>query len=252
LIDTQTGGHVWADHFESDMADMLSFQAAVTGRIAASLDIQLAKAEGERAMQRAAANPDAVDLRFRAVAIYIRGITPEHTLEARRLLEQSTQLDPNSAEAWAQFANVLMIDYLRSWNNPTNNDLLLATQAVQRTYAIDRSVALAHVAEGKIREVKGDLRGEIDALNDALQLDPNLAVAYAHKANALILLGRAQEAPELLTKSIQLSPRDPDLGLFYWFMGRAYFNIKNYGEAIRWLKKSVQERDPLPGLAGRI
>jgi tetratricopeptide (TPR) repeat protein len=135
-----------------------------------------------------------------------------------------------------------MIDYLRSWNNTTEELVVRAEEAVQKAYAIDRSVALAHVAEGKIREVKGDLHGEIDALNEALQLDPNLSVVYAHKANALILLGRAQGAPELLTKAIQLSPRDPELGLFYWFMGRAYFNMADYDKSIQWLKKSVQER----------
>ena len=57
LIDTQSGGHIWADRFENDMADLSGLQAAVTGRIAASLDIQLAKAEGQRAMQQTATIP---------------------------------------------------------------------------------------------------------------------------------------------------------------------------------------------------
>ena len=99
LIDTQSGGHLWADRFESDITDLFALQAAVTGRIAASLDIQLAKAEGERAMERTAANPDAVDLRLRAMALYISGVTPEHLLAARGLLEQSVHLDPNSAKS---------------------------------------------------------------------------------------------------------------------------------------------------------
>ena len=71
LIDAQSGGHVWADRFESDITDLFALQAAVTGRIAASLDIQLAKAEGERAMQQTAVDPDAVDLRLQAMALYI-------------------------------------------------------------------------------------------------------------------------------------------------------------------------------------
>jgi adenylate cyclase len=242
LIDTETGGNIWADHFQTDISDLIALQEAVTGRIAASLDIQLAQAERERALHRPVADPDAVDLRFRAMAMYISGITPEHTREARLLLEQSVQLDPNSAEAWAELANLVMIDYLRSWNNANSNNILLAERAVQKAYAIDRSVALAHVADGEIREVEGDLQGEVDALNEALAWDRNFAVAYARKANTLILLGRAQQAPELLTKAVQLSPRDPDLGMFYWFMGRAYFNVKKYPEAIQWLQKSVRER----------
>src|SRR6516165_12554620 len=162
--------------------------------------------------------------------------TPQSNLAARREHETA------AAKALAGLAHSLMIDFLRGWNSATNINILMADQAVQQAYALDRSVALAHVAESKIREVRGGLQGEIDALNEALQLNPNLAVAYAHKANTLILLGRAQEAPELLKKAIRLSPRDPELGRFYWFMGRAYFNVKNYKDAIQWLQKSVEER----------
>src|SRR6516162_1199528 len=162
--------------------------------------------------------------------------TPQSNLAARREHETA------AAKALAGLAHSLMIDFLRGWNSATNINILMADQAVQQAYALDRSVALAHVAESKIREVRGDLQGEIDALNEALQLNPNLADAYAHKANALILLGRAQEAPELLTKAIELSHGDPELGLCYWFMGRAYFHTTDYDSAIPWLKKSVDVR----------
>src|SRR6516165_9725788 len=128
--------------------------------------------------------------------------TPQSNLAARREHETA------AAKALAGLAHSLMIDFLRGWNSATNINILMEDQAVQQAYALDRSVALAHVAERKIREVRGDLQGEIDALNEALQLNPNLADAYAHKANALILLGRAQEAPELLTKAIELSHGD--------------------------------------------
>ena len=164
--------------------------------------------------------------------------TPQSNLAARREHETA------AAKALAGLAHSLMIDFLRGWNSATNINILMADQAVQQAYALDRSVALAHVAESKIREVRGDLQGEIDALNEALKLDPDLADAYAHKANALILLGRAQEAPELLTKAIELSHGDPELGLCYWFMGRAHFHMKekDYDPAIYWLKKSVDVR----------
>src|SRR5215469_5384255 len=86
LIDTATAAHIWADRFENEMSDLLALQQAITGRIAASLDIQLAQAEARRAAN-APTNPDALDLRFRAMGLYISGITPEHTLHARRPLE---------------------------------------------------------------------------------------------------------------------------------------------------------------------
>ena len=169
--------------------------------------------------------------------------TPQSNLAARREHEKA------AAKALAGLAHSLVIDFLRGWNSATNINILMAEQAVQQAYALDRSVALAHVAESKIREVRGDLQGEIDALNEALKLDPDLADAYAHKANALILLGRAKEALDVLKMAPEPNRGDPELGLFYWFMGRAYFHmkdydpdIKDYDPAIHWLKKSVGVR----------
>ncbi|MBV8088233.1 MAG: hypothetical protein JO139_01430 [Alphaproteobacteria bacterium] len=228
LIDTSSASSLWAERFHSELTDPFELQEAVTGRIAASLHLQLIRVESLRTVAERTTDPDAYDMRLRAMAYLIDKLSPQNTLAARRELDNAVARDPNLAETWADLAYVLMIDFLRGWNNASYDNVILADSAVQKAYAIDRSVALAHIAEAKVREVKGDLQGEVDALNEALQLDRNLSIVYAHKANALILLGRAEEAPKLLTKAIQLSPRDPELGLFYWLRGRAYFNVKNY------------------------
>jgi adenylate cyclase len=179
-------------------------------------------------------------------------LSAENTRAARRKFEK------DEAEALAELAHVLMIDYLRGWNDATKENIRRAEKALKKAYTIHRSVPLAHVAESKIREVKGDLEGSIESLDAALALDPGLADAYAHKANAFILLGEAEKAPELLTKAIDLirGQFPSELGLFHWFMGRAYFNMGAYfksqgddnkardslKESIDSLKTSVRER----------
>jgi tetratricopeptide (TPR) repeat protein len=45
-------------------------------------------------------------------------------------------------------------------------------------------------------------------------------------------------------KAIKLSPLDPDLGRFYWIMGRAYFTQGKYDKAIENLQQSIQLRPP--------
>ena len=246
LVDTSSGAHIWADRFDNEVTALAELQEAVTGRIASSLRIQLVKAENRRAVAERAADPDAIDLRLRAMALVIASVTPEHTLSARRLLEDSVRLDPLSADSWAQLANLLVSDYLNHWNEAKESveagkDLLRrADKALQEALKIDPSVPLAHYADGFIRRAKGDHLGSLDAFDRVLQLDTNFARGYAQKANQLVMVGRAKEAPPLVLKAIALSPRDPYMGMFNWVIGRAYFVIGDYENSLVWLRKSVQ------------
>ena len=245
LIDTATGAHIWADRFQSDMSDLFKLLSAVTGRIAASLELQLHKAEGARAMQQPASDPDAVDLRFRAMSLYISGITPEHTLEARRLLEQSVQLDPNSAESWAWLADLLASDYLNRWNNPTTEQLDRAEHAVRKALTLDPDMYLAYFARGYVHRARGENAAAVQDFDESVRLNPNFAHGYVQKASELINLGMPDQAPPLVEMAISLSPRDPGLGVFYWSIGRAHFFVAKYAEAIPWLQKAVDTRPNL-------
>jgi adenylate cyclase len=212
----------------------------VTGRIAASLDLQLVRAEYRRAVPQRATDPDAVDLRLRAMAYLTENESPESSLAARKALEASLARDPQNVGAWSELAFLLASDFLRNWNHPTREDLARAEEALQKAFAIDRSIAVAHMADGFIRWANGDNQGALDAFDRAVELNPNLANAWAQKAMQFVFLGRAKEAPALVEKAITISPRDPALGFFYFIMGQAYFAAGDYDEAINWLLKSVQ------------
>jgi adenylate cyclase len=253
LIDTGSTSSLWAERFQAELTDPFELQEAVTDRIAASLHLQLIRAENRRSIAERTADLDAYDLRLRAMAYLIDKVTPKNTLAARRALETSVARDPDSAEAWGELANVLMIDFFRDWNNATKENVVRAEEAVHKAYAIDRSLALAHVAEARIRRAKGDHQGALEACDEALQLDRNLTEALVQKAFVLVFLGRAKDVPPLVETAMTLSPRDPDPGNFYWLLGRAYFTLatasdtppeaiaKRYKDAIHWLQKSVQE-----------
>lgn len=242
LVDTRSGAHVWADRFHFDVSDLFEMQAAVTGRIAAQLDIQLVKAEGRRATDERAANPDAVDLRMRGMSLYFGSVTPEHSREARSYLEEAVRRDPQSAEAWGWLAEVVVSQYLHRWNHSGKEELREAAEAVGKAEAIDPNLAQAHYAEGLVHRAQGEHHAALEAFSRALELDPNLPRAYAEKGNELTLVGRPMEALALAEKAIKLSPLDPSLGGFYWIIGRAYFFAASYREAVPWLEKSVALR----------
>jgi len=174
------------------------------------------------------------------MAYLIENETPESSLAARKSLEASLILESENAESLSQLALVLVRDFNRNWNHATREDLARAEEILQKIFAIDRSIAIAHLADGYIHRRNGDQQGALDAFDRALKLNPNLALACAAKANQLIFLGRAKEAPALVEKAITISPRDPALWNFHNIMGRAYFAIGDYENAINWLQKSVQ------------
>ena len=81
---------------------------------------------------------------------------------------------------------------------------------------------------------------------DRATSDPNFAAAHAQKANQLVRLGRAREALPVARHAVELAgPYDQSTGVVYWVLGRAYFVLKDYDDAIHWLQRSVDKRGNL-------
>jgi len=243
LLDAASGEQLWGDRFENRFVDLERLEDAITGRIAASLNVQLVRAEGRRANQ--VPQPDALDLRLRATALFFSSIAPEHTLETRQLLQRSLALDPSSAETWARLGQITANDYVNNWNNTGEEELHAAEEAVRQSLLIDPGHALAHMAHGLVQRARGEHLAALEAFSRAIELDRNFATAYANKGNQLILVGRPADAPALVEQAIRLSPHDPSIGMFYWIIGRSLFFTEQYRAAIPWFRKSVESRPNL-------
>ena len=65
LIDTESGAHLWADRFESDLANLANAQNEITGRLARTLKVELAEAFGRRVEREGSVNSDTQDFLMR-------------------------------------------------------------------------------------------------------------------------------------------------------------------------------------------
>lgn len=243
LLEAASGEQLWGDRFENRFIDLSGLEDAITGRIAASLNVQLIKAEGRRADQTP--QPDALDLRLRATSLFYSSVAPQHTLATRRLLQQSAALDPGSAETWARLGQMIASDYVTHWNDTGREELREAEDAVRKALLIDPTHALAHAAHGLIQRARGEHHAALEAFNRAIELDRNFAFAYANKGNEMILIGRPSEASAFVEQAIRLSPHDPSIGIFHWFIGRANFFLGDYQGAIPYFRKSIETRPNL-------
>ncbi len=243
LIEAASGEQLWGDRFENAFVELEGLEDAITGRIAASLNVQLVRAEGRRAEK--APQPDALDLRLRATSLFYGSVAPEHTWATRQLLQRSAALDPGSAETWARLGQMIASDHRVNWNNTGKEELFEAEEAVRKALLIDPNHALAHVAHGLIEGAHGRHHSALEAFSRAIELDRNFALAYAHKGNELIFVGRPAEAPALVDQAVRLSPHDPSIGIFHWIIGRANFFAGDYDQAIPWFRKSIETRPNL-------
>ena len=86
LVDSESGGHVWAERFDKPIADVFEMQDEIVARLGNQLGMEFVLAEARRA--QSAVNPDALSLVFQSVALMSNGPTWENLTKARSVLER--------------------------------------------------------------------------------------------------------------------------------------------------------------------
>jgi len=245
LVDVENGTNIWSDRFRHETSSLLDLQEAMTGRIANSLNDEVAKASSRHEVGTLAADGNPLDREMRAMAAYTGYPTPEKSLETRRQAEAGLQADPDNARLWGLLANVLSSDVLNAWNQAGPAEVDRAEEAARNAIKLDPNTVLAHYALGFVQRLRGDHQASAAEFEQATKLDANLAKGYAQWANALVFTGDPKAAIPLADKAADLSPKDPSFGVFRWVKGRAYFVLADYPQAITALEESVAVRPNL-------
>ena len=239
LIDTASGAHLWADRFEEDASDLFKLQDQVVARLANSLGNELIKAEGEKGGRTQ--SPDAIDLFMRGRALLqLYPITRDNNDAARALFERALAIDQNYAAALAGDAFTYMIEFAYGWTNPqTDYDAKIIGQA-------DRAIALApdnldaYNAKNAYLYLSHRANEAVDVADAGLAVDPNSARLYAARGNAETSLGRFEQAESDVRQAIRLSPRDPRMGNWLFFIGSAELEQGHYDAAIDEFHKAIE------------
>ncbi len=122
MIDGTTGGHLWAERYDRDIADIFAVQDEVTRTIVGALKVKLTPNEEAQRGSRSKINPEVYDLivSARQIALQLR---PESARQARALLERVIALDPSVAIAYARLAITTFAEFVNRWNGATPDNL---------------------------------------------------------------------------------------------------------------------------------
>jgi TolB-like protein/class 3 adenylate cyclase len=242
LVDTANAAQVWAERFTGEVEQIAKLQDQITQRIAAALNVALIEAESQRALRERPNNPNAVDLTMRGSALLNRQASRESTLRARDLFEAALRLSPEHLPALNGLGQAMLVQWQSTWYPRTSEEHLQELdQVINRALAVKPDDAVAIYHRGYVlKRARKDLNGALAALERAITIDPNLAVAHNYVGQIKVFLGRSNEAAEHTLKAIQLSPRDPQLALWYYQMALTYIHEKRYDEAVDWGRRAVQ------------
>jgi len=237
LIDAETGGHLWADRFDREIADLFALQDAVTVELAGVFGVKLIEAESHRSKRKL--NPDALDLAMQARAAWNRGWSRGNIEAANHLYAQALELDPDNIPALTGLVTGLAISVVSLWTESREIDLSRAEALASRARELDPHDASCRNAMGFVRRMQNRFDEAISELEGAIRLNPNMHLAYDTLGFTKALVGRSEEALSHFADAIRLSPRDPMLFIGYFGLGWAQFLLGNDDQAVETLRKSI-------------
>ncbi len=225
LIDAISGGHLWAERFDRDLADVFAVQDEITAKIVEALIGHLI----QRPVRNKPKNIEAYDLFVRA-----RVLTAQSgyaTRAALPLLEQVIELDPDFADAHAWLAMNLTFQQIDGREIPRERILAEAERAV----LLDPGHAQGYFVRGYVLAyAAGNLKAGLEQFALALQYNPNLADAWLYLSDLKVFDGKAEEAIGAVERAFKLDPHPHPT--FHWLRAFAFYAAGKYEEAVAALQ----------------
>jgi TolB-like protein/class 3 adenylate cyclase len=239
VVDAENEHSVWSERFDRDMIDIFELQEDVSQLVAARIETELGLTEQKKAERRPRKNLGAWDLYQLGVAQFYR-FTRESNQACEELSRKAIALDPAFAAAHARLAYAIVLSMVY-FDAPTDGARLdEALAAAKRAIEFDDQDANGYFTLGRVRLARREYDLAIDALQQALALNPALAVTYCGLGDSLAYEGRLDEAIEQFDIAIRLSPHDPFRWAFYSYRALAHLFRGEWSDAAAWARRSVQ------------
>ena len=235
LIDAATGNHIWAERYDRSIEDIFAVQDEVTHAIVATLPGQIEKAAAERTGRKRTENMTAYDFLLRGNRLLYR-ITYEDLLEAKRLYQQAIELDPQFALAYSRSA--ACDNMLAGIGYGTDDTYSETVATVQRALALDSNDNWSRLTLGWTLLRRQRFEESEEQFEKALDLNRNDADCMSWVALGFVLLGRSEEAFELIGKAMRLNPLHPNS--YHLVLANAAYHTGRYEDALREFRRGSE------------
>jgi TolB-like protein/class 3 adenylate cyclase/Flp pilus assembly protein TadD len=242
LVDTITGGHVWADRYDGSVADIFAVQDAIVREIAGALALNLSEGEQEEIARGETINIQAREAFQKGWEHQLR-FTAEDNAKAVEHFKRATEIDPDYGRAYA----ALGIAYVRGCQWRWSRELGMSDGQANGTAgkylfeAEKRESSLTAVAASQIHLYNNRHEKALTEAARAIALDPNDPEAHVAMALALITTGKPEAGSKFIETALRLNPNHPT----YYVLahGMAHFALYDLERAARILSDAL-DRNP--------
>jgi TolB-like protein len=254
LIDARNDTHIWAEHYDRDVADVFAIQTEIAEQIADQLRAKLSPSEKAAIAERPTADLVAYAYYTKAkeVHIYQNWEGAEKSAAQRvELLEKAIQRDPNFALAYCELAKAEIELGDLSPELETDKHLELAKKAAEMALRLRPDLPEPHLAlaryywyiaarVGPPEQVAyyGRVRDELTIVRRKLPNNPEALFIGA-------MVGRHQNRWDAaladLKKANELDPRNTEIAHHFWQIN---FEMRRYSDCDRLAMKEAASSRP--------
>jgi eukaryotic-like serine/threonine-protein kinase len=263
LLNAADGYHLWSGSYDRELQDVFAIQEEIAEAIVGQLEVKLGLKAPPKLVPRSTPDVDAYNLYLQGRYFWNRRSASD-LQKAAEYFRQALERDPAFAAPHAGLGDCFVVLGIQGVRDP-REVLPAAGEAARRALALDPELAEAHTSLACVEAVYDwNWRAAEERFLRALSLNRQYSTAHHWYATHLLLpLGRFAEARtqialargkdplslaivttvglvayiEEYRKALEMGPH---FGLAHYFLGQAYEQKSQYGDAIASLGKALQ------------
>ncbi len=230
LIDVLKGNHVWSERYDRELENVFAVQSEVARQVAKALAVTLTANENERLFQKYTTSIEAYDI-FLQARRTVDDADKENILRGEKLFRRVIELDPKFAGGYAGLSFNLSVQVRFRLSRSPSADLARTFELAKKAIEVDSGFAWGYIALGGAYLANGDPDAAVNAVREALTLEPNSYEANLFMGFYLQFAGEPELALDHLLLAKRVSPGDSIR--YYSWLARAQFMSRNYTETVQ-------------------
>ncbi|MEA2839860.1 MAG: adenylate cyclase [Methylobacteriaceae bacterium] len=236
LVETRSGSQVWSERFDSERVSVLQVEDEIVTRLSRAIGLKVVAFEAERSERENSSDTNAVNLILRGSAALNRPSSRETMIEARTLFDAALRMEPDNADALAGLAATLVFEFVNGYyENGGDERLRRAGELLERALMVAPHHLLSLKAKAAWSRAQGRFEDAIALANGVLGENPGEPWAYKELGLSNMYLGHLDQALDWFAKAERIGPRDPARWTWLDGRGQALILLGRDEEAVRAL-----------------